>query len=257
MKKITFIMLCLYTLLGAAQEGEQIFGVILDESGAVEGVHIYNKTQNTGVVTSIKGRFTMRMFAKDTLIFSSIQHTHKTYIVQPHDLVVKAINVRLEIAMNELEPVMLSTHTLTGNLTKDLQNITTYEDVLPLWSAADLKRMGVSGFNDKQSNIKNTALNGLSGRGSINLLGLFNVFKKSLKDERTYVAVQSITAMYSIKFITDQIDIPQSEVYNFIDFLAEQKETDSIVALDDKLKVLSYIMHQAEVYKARYDIIKN
>lgn len=257
MRNITFAVLCLCSLLGKAQEGQQVSGIISDETGNVEAVHIYNKSQNTGAITNSEGSFVMHVFARDTLLFSSIQHTAKTFIVQEDDLVAKVLKVHLEVALNELDPVMLSTHTLTGNLSKDLLSITTYEDVLPLWSAADLKRMGVSGFNDRQSNVKNNALVHVPGGASIDVLELFNVFKSSLKQKSSYVSVQSVTDVFSVQFITNHMDFPQSEVYNFIDFLAEQKQTDSIVALNDKLKVLSYIMDQAEVYKTRYGIIKN
>ncbi|TYP76115.1 carboxypeptidase-like regulatory domain-containing protein [Aquimarina intermedia] len=257
MKKITFVVLCFFTLVGKAQEIERISGIISDESGNIEGVHIYNKTQNAGTVSNAKGEFIMQVFLKDTLIFSSIQHSAKSYVVQKQDIISKLIKVHLEIALNELDPVMLSTHSLTGNLSRDLQSITTYENVLPLWSAAELERMGVSGFNDKQSNVKNNALASAPGGASIDLLKLFEHVTTTFEKKKTYISTAEVTDFYSIEFIRNHIDIPQSEVYNFIDFLAEQKDIDSIIAISDKLKVLSYIMDQAEEYKKHYGIIKN
>ncbi len=259
MRNITFVFIFFISLFGYAQELSVLQGKIVGDSLEIDGMHIINQTQNTGVINDESGSFQIRANPGDTIIFSSIQYAIKQHVVTQKDIDLENFIVKLEHSVNRLDEVFITQHTLTGRIEDDLLQIPTYTENLPFWNAAELKQMGVGTFNDAQSPVQNLVLpnanGGLAG-ASVDLKvlagGLSSIFRKS----KGITPKIEKSVYFNEKIVIEQLEIPETEYYNFVDFINEQPATAIVLNYKDKLKVLEFLMDQSKVFKEKYNIKK-
>ena len=163
----------------------------------------------------------------------------------------------LEPEINTLDEVYISQYSLTGDIQKDVEEIPTYEKNLPLWNAQQLKQMRVARPDDEQSPVENTVLgSGNSQAGvSVDLVGLVQaisgIFKKrSSKDSPE----RQLYQYYQEEFFVRELKIPETELYNFLDFLNQETDIKGILSSRDGLKILEFLIAQSKIFKKTYNI---
>ena len=92
MKKI---LLFLLVFNFSFSQKSEIKGKIVSESSNLEGIHVINKTQNKGVVTSSGGYFTIFANEKDTLIFSAVHLEAMNHIVKKEDFSAELLFIKM------------------------------------------------------------------------------------------------------------------------------------------------------------------
>lgn len=89
--------------------------------GSVEGIHVINKTSYRYATSDQNGNFKIQAKLSDTLYFSSIQYSPISVIISPKIIDTKAIVVKLENYVTELDEVTIG-NILTGDLNSDINN---------------------------------------------------------------------------------------------------------------------------------------
>ncbi|MCK8522602.1 hypothetical protein M0D21_13540 [Aquimarina sp. D1M17] len=261
MQKITFIFVLCLAVLGHAQEIEMLNGEIIASASKVDAVHVINQTQGIGAVSNNLGYFAIRAKPGDTIAFSSIQYELKQHIVSGEDLVNESFKIELEQLVNSLDEIRVTQYTLTGKIEEDVHKIPTYTENLPFWSAAELKQMGVSGFNDAQSPVKNLALEENSNvlKTSIDLNLVADLISRTFRGKSrggAGVVSKKMKEHYNEKFIVEILEVPETKYYDFIDFINEQPQTIAMTDTKDQLKILEYLITQRDIFFEKYNITK-
>ncbi len=245
---------------GYSQEFSRLRGTILTDSLQADAIHVINKTKEIATISDQSGYFEIKAAKGDTLLFSAIQYALEHYVVGITDLKSNDLIIKLKPSVNELDEVVVTQYSLTGKLVDDLQEIPTYTENLPFWNATELKRMGVAGFNDAQSPVENLILernnNQLQAKIDLELIfdAVSGIFKK--RDSEIYSFTGKVIDYYDEKFIVEILEVPETEYYNFIDFVNEDSRTAFVLKLDDELKILEYLMNQRDVFIKKYNIKK-
>jgi len=90
------------------------------------------------------------------------------------------------------------------------------------------------------------------------MLGLLDLLLTPIEDKlaksKPIVKNVVIDDVYNEKFIVELLEIPETEYYNFIDFVNEDSRTAFVLKLDDELKILEYLMNQRDVFVEKYKI---
>ncbi|SEL24555.1 hypothetical protein SAMN04487910_2143 [Aquimarina amphilecti] len=255
-KNILFLFL-LITFLGFGQKSSLLKGKIIVDTLELEAVNIINLTKGTGTINNSLGYFKIKADPGDEIAFSSIQFQLKKHVVTSKDLQSDTFLVFLEPQVNQLDEVRISEYILSGDIQKDIQEIPTYEDRLPLWNAAQIKKMRIVWQDDAQSPVRNIALGGGNSQASISIdIGiLVNLVSRAFKKRSKQIeSTGEITDFYREEFFVEELKIPETEFYNFLDFIKEKSEIKVILKTKDELKILDFLMDQSEVFKKKYNI---
>ncbi|MDH7448380.1 hypothetical protein [Aquimarina sp. 2201CG14-23] len=259
MQRITYLSLFFITFSGLAQKTSILKGRIITDTIQLEAIHVVNYTQEIGAITDKSGYFDIMANPGDKIIFSSVQFSIKEYIVTEKDIQEENLLIFLEPLVNELDEVQISQYSLSGDIKKDIKKIPTYEDNLPLWNAKQLKNLGVTRPNDAQSPVENLVLGNGNSQASISIdLGLLiNLISGVFKKKPEEVASKThVLDFYKEEFFIKELKIPETEFYNFLDFLNEETGMRYILTSKDGLKILEFLIHQSEKFKEKNKIRK-
>lgn len=259
MKRYTNVLLLLISFFGYAQQNSWLKGQIIVKTLELEAINIVNLTKEIGTISGKSGYFEIPADLGDIVVFSSVQFKLKKLQITEEQLLSDNYKVFLEPEVNTLDEVHISQYSLTGDIQKDIDEIPTYEKNLPFWNAEQLKQMGVARPNDAQSPVENTVLKtGNEGAGvSIDLIGFIqavsSIFKKKNKEDIPGIALNQY---YKEEFFIKELKIPETEFYNFMDFLDQETEIQAILSTKDGLKILEYLILQSKVFRDKYNIQK-
>ncbi len=257
MRKFIYLFFLLIFSLSFGQKNSWIKGRIVVDTLALEAINIVNITQEIGSINDASGYFEIKANPGDVIIFSSVQFQLKKYVIREEDLQTDNFLVFLEPSINELDEVRISQYSLSGDMQQDLEHIPTYEDRLPLWNAAEIKKMNIIWRDDAQSPVENLVLGGGNSQASVSIdLGiLFNlisgVFEKKSENAESKV---NVTDFYKEEFFIKELNIPETEFYNFLDFLSEEIDLVAILKTKDSLKILEFLIHQSKLFRQKYNI---
>ncbi len=107
-------------------ERQVLIGKIISDSTEVENITVFNISTNIGAVTNSDGKFSILARAKDTLYFQGLSFVSQKYILTENDFWIEELEILLQVKVNQLDEVVVTPSTLTGNLKEDTKRIKTY-----------------------------------------------------------------------------------------------------------------------------------
>ncbi|MET2984916.1 carboxypeptidase-like regulatory domain-containing protein [Aureibaculum conchae] len=108
LKSTYLILLLFYTFSLAAQQTRTLIsGTVKSEEKDMKNIHVINKTTLKGTITGTKGKFSIQVKSKDTLVFLGIQFESKKVVITEADINQKTIQVELNTKTNVLKEITI------------------------------------------------------------------------------------------------------------------------------------------------------
>jgi len=267
-KQLLIILFFTFSISAFSQEVERIkvSGKITSAKGEdVEGINIYNKSSQKGTVTSATGEFEISVAKNDRVFFSAMQFQRFTVIIDEGIIESKKMNILLNPVINQLDEVLVSPYDLSGNITADVKRIKV-SSVSNKWDLSyETLEFDYEFSADAQTAIKKNKAeeayyNGQMQTGA-NILGLAGMVagllipksknKKPSKREEiseTDVVTNAVQNRYSITYISENFNIPEDNVNEFIYFVEENGLDKSLLKPENELLLIDYLNEQSKAY---------
>lgn len=269
MKAILFVILSLFANFLFAQgiERKVLRGIVVVDSFDVEAVTVRNISSNLIAKTDIDGKFSIRARATDTLFFESQSFISQRYILSQKDFWKEELEIRLHVKITELDELIITPYTLSGNLTEDTKRIQVYGDGFALIDAKKIMhyeddvRMGAP-INTAMPNVfAPTGVNllGLVVVGLVNLVGVKTNPKKNSErvfEERRIKNLQSksysdhLFERFSHSFFVETLKIKNEDIPLFMGFSElNVYDLSPLLKPENELKLIDYLIQKAAEFK--------
>jgi hypothetical protein len=269
MKAILFVTVSLFTNFLFAQgiERKVLRGIIVVDSFDVENISVHNISSNVGAKTDIDGKFSIRARATDTLFFEGSSFVSQKYILTQKDFWKEELEIRLHVKITELDELVITPYTLSGNLVEDTKKIQVYGDG---FAAIDAKKVMHYEDDVRSGAPVNTAMPNVLAPTGINLLGLVvvgivnlvgikpNPKKNSERvfEERRIKALQSksysdhLYERFSHNFFVETLKIKNEDIPMFMGFSElNVYELSPLLKPENELKLIEYLIQKAAEFK--------
>ncbi|MGS0526721.1 hypothetical protein ACU8V7_17710 [Zobellia nedashkovskayae] len=110
-------------IVSQAQVSVSLEGRVYSKNGDVSATHVLNTTSNRATITTTDGFFDIEVQLNDTLVFSAVQFKKKEIVVTTAILGSKLLVVPLEEVLTQLEEVVVTPYSLTGDMSRDLNRV--------------------------------------------------------------------------------------------------------------------------------------
>ena len=268
-----FIVVFIFSQLVFSQNsGRQVLkGKVITDSLDVENITVFNISSNIGAITDQFGVFYIKAKENDTLFFQGLSFVSQKYILTKKDFYVEELEVQLDIKINELNEVIVSPYTLTGNLEKDMKKIKVYDP----FGSIDMNV--VKYYEDDkyyESPKITTAPDHFAPGGSTvdfkiigkaigKFLGIKSNPRKNVEaviENRKLREVQSksfsehIKERYSNHFFTSTLKIENDKIPSFLAF-AEMPSYELVNFLksENELQLLEYLILKSTEFKSKFN----
>lgn len=269
MKAILFVILSLFANFLFAQgiERKVLRGIVVVDSFDVEAVTVRNISSNLNAKTDIDGKFSIRARATDTLFFESQSFISQRYILSQKDFWKEELEIRLHVKITELDELIITPYTLSGNLTEDTKRIQVYGDGFALIDAKKIMhyeddvRMGAP-INTAMPNVfAPTGVNllGIVVVGLVNLVGVKANPKKNSErvfEERRIKNLQSksysdhLFERFSHSFFVKTLKIKNEDIPLFMGFSElNVYDLSPLLKPENELKLIDYLIQKAAEFK--------
>lgn len=221
------------------------------DSTDLSSIHVLNKTLGRFTITDQNGTFSIRGRLNDTLVFSSVQFQREEFQITATVFKAGFVEVTLEIKVNELDEITLRPHNLTGDLSKDLNQVN--QDEIVTGVSLGLPNQYVKSRTQSERRIYEAT----TGGGIIPLNPILNAIsgrtkrlKQQLKLERK--TAQSLTVMntYDRRIYSETFNIPDEYIEGFIIYCAQDANFESIRQTSDLLAMLEYLEKKSKEYNS-------
>ena len=269
MKAILFVILSLITNFLFAQgiERKVLRGIVVVDSFDVEAVTVRNISSNLNAKTDIDGKFSIRARATDTLFFESPSFISQKYILTQKDFWKEELEIRLHVKITELDELVITPYTLSGNLIEDTKRIQVYGDG---FAVIDAKKIMYYEDDVRSGAPINSALpNVFAPNGSnFNFLamaaGLVSLFikpslskshSKRVYEERRIKNLQSksysdhLFERFSHNFFVETLKIKNEDIPLFMSFSElNVYELSPLLKPENELKLIEYLIKKASEF---------
>lgn len=271
MRKSYFVLLLIIfaqTIFAQGIPRKVLRGKIVADSIEVENLTVYNISSRIGAITDIDGKFSINARATDTLYIQGLSYDSKKYVLTDKDFWLPVLEIKLYVKITELNEVIITPYTLTGDLTVDTKRIQVYGDGFSKIDAKVIKnyeddiRTGTpinsaltSHFAPNGSNFNFMAI----GAGLVSLF-VKNVNPKANAErvfqERRIRDIQSksfsehMYERFSNNFFTSTLKIENENIPAFMGF-AELNVYDlsPLLKSENELKLIEYLINKAKEFK--------
>jgi hypothetical protein len=269
MKAILFVILSLITNFLFAQgiERKVLRGIVVVDSFDVENITVRNISSNVGSKTDIDGKFSIRARATDTLFFESPSFISQKYILTQKDFWKEELEIRLHVKITELDELVITPYTLSGNLIEDTKRIQVYGDGFAVIDAKKIMhyeddvRSGApinsalpSVFAPNGSNFNFLAL----GAGLVSLFikpSFSKSHSKRVYEERRIKNLQSksysdhLFERFSHNFFVETLKIKNEDIPMFMSFSElNVYELSPLLKPENELKLIEYLIKKASEF---------
>lgn len=261
LKLTLWIVLSTLTILAQEKEREVLKGRIISDSTEVENVTVINKSTGVGAITDFDGKFSIKAREKDTLLFKAVNFVSKAYVLSESDFWVEEFEIRLRYKINELDEVVMTPYSLTGNLKEDTKRLKVYA---PDLAGIDYSKLVYA--DDKFSPVKNEAMySGFSPLSGVDFKAIFKMIfsgnskkrdSRLEKEERnrqrellSHSFYDLLLSRYSQNFMVQNLKIPQDEIHLFADFARPDNEKMFyLMKYENEMALVEYLVQKSEQY---------
>jgi len=275
-KQLLFILFFAFSISSISQEIERIkiSGKITASKGEdVEGINIYNKSSQKGTITSVTGEFEIKVAENDRVIITAMQFQNFTVIIDKGIVATKMMNILMNPVVNQLDEVLIRPYDLSGNITADVKRI----NVTSVSNEFDLSYKTLEfeyEFSpDAQTSVKGNKAeeafhNGQEQYGG-DLIGLGiliasafipkskskNKKPSSKRDQisETEMVTNAVQHRYSILYITENFNIPEDKVNEFIYFVEDSGIDKKLLRPENELLLIEYLDKQSKLFLKQVD----
>lgn len=237
----------------------QISGRIVVNTDDVEGVTVYNTSTNKGTVTNKKGEFIIEAGLLDNLEISALQFEDINVKIDEEVFKSKQLTIFLTEHVNRLNEVVIFPFGLTGVLQDDLAKIKTFK--------ANLEDINM-GFGDITAYVlpddyHSAADVSILKQGEyyngMDMVKITNTFLKPLfkkKESKTDKIIKQtdnnlgIRSVYSHAFITENFEIPEHLVTNFMNYIDLNIDPD-LLKKREEVKLIEYLSKESKEFLGR------
>ncbi len=242
MKKLIFLILILPFTLSAQETF--LRGKIYADSISDYQVNIINIDQQIGSVSNTKGEYEIRARLGDSILFTSLQHRTYTLVVEENNLKTTT-SIFLEMQVNELPEVTLNQYHLSGDLTKDINQVKV--------DFIDQRQFGFGVPRELDKIDREIYASGSGGFLSVGaLINTFTGYAEQLKKRKANAVVTSnknrILRNVSSNLITKDLKVPKLYIEDFAYYCAEDEHTISIMDKNDPLALIDELKLKAIAY---------
>lgn len=260
MRKNKQLFFCFFLMLGVTQAqtffSKELKGSVLSENKDVANVHVMNTTTGRATITDAQGKFSIVAKLNDSLFFSAVQYKKKLLVISKEIIESKFIQVHLEEFVNELDEVVLRPYDLSGDLSRDMNNLKTGQvvsastlglpnaHVKPLTQSERLLReAAMPKFHPAMlvSMPINPLINAITGRTKM--------LKKRVALDKKYARTQRVTEFYVDSLFVTDLKIPIEKIDDFMYFCEVDDNFSSVVDTHDKLKIWEFLRKKSLVYR--------
>lgn len=249
MKNRFILILCLFSAISGLAQQKYLRGQIIADSIQYYQINIVNITQEAGTITSKNGTFSIAVDINDSIVFSSLVHEFQSLVVTNSTLE-NPVKIKMKRQINELPEVVVNGYDLSGELSQDIAQITTYHLEqegfgfstprridYPTSELKRVKRISVGfGFSVPLDYII------MSLNGDIDKLERYQDILKIEKQK------ERLLNSFKTEFIVNNLEINSSSVDDFIYFC--MKDSSFIETFrNDKLAAYNLIQQKAVAYK--------
>ena len=233
----------------------EIYGKIIVDSVDVEGVTIYNTSSNKGTITDIEGEFSIYVALNDRVEVSALQFEKFVIVINEDIIASKILTIFLVERINKLDEIVILPYGLSGNLTVDMESIKTFNPDL------DALYFGIHNMDeyefseDYKSAATNLAMEEgryYNGADFVEIIGfllkpLFN--SKSKRPLKASPSYESFTTKYSLAYLTNNLDIPENNVDEFVFFVEDSGFDKNLMIDGNELEFLEFLIDQSRLFK--------
>jgi len=231
----------------AAQETITLVGAVLNDTIEVSALNIVNLTLRKGAITNNNGVFEIPVRLQDTLNISAVQYESKQLIITPVIYNRKKISFYLQPKVNELDEVVVSNISLTGDLTKDLNTV-------PLEVFIDPKDLGIPVNARPTMTAEERRFYGATGGAGplgslINAIsGRTKMLKKQLEISKFRALVEKNKDSFNDSIYIKSLDIPDELILDFVYYVFEDERAETIANEENSLGLLEFMLIKSPVY---------
>lgn len=267
-KRISFFVLVFVQLAFSQNIERQILkGKVAADSLEVQSITVFNISSNIVAITDNIGVFYIKAKENDTLFFQGLSFVSQKYILTKKDFYTKELEIKLNVKINELNEVIVSPYTLSGNLEKDMHKIKVYDH----FGSVD---MNVIKYYEDDKNYKppkiTTAPDHFAPGGSTfdfiamgkaigKFLGIKGNPKKNVlavSEERKLHNIQSksfaehIKERFSNHFFVSTLKIKNENIASFLAFAEVSSfELVELLKVENELRLIEYLILKGNEFK--------
>lgn len=262
-----FLFLINQLLFSQSIERKVLRGRIVVDSFDVENISVVNISSNIVAITDLDGKFSVKAKPTDTLYFKGPSFITKEYVLTQKDFWLEELEIRLYVKVTELNEILITPYTLTGDLNEDTKRIQVYGEG---FSKIDMR---IKHYEDdvRMGTPINTALpnqfasNGANfdfmaiGKGIANLLGIKGnpksnserVFEeRRIRDLQSKSFSEHILERFSHNFFVETLKIKNEDIPMFMSFSElNVYELSSLLKPDNELQLIEYLINKSVEFK--------
>ena len=257
--KLLLVLMVLLAQLSQAQLGsrEIIRGQIVSELTAIDNVTVFNVSSNKGAVTDNLGFFTMYARPSDILVFSSVIFKSKKLVLTEDDFKVIILKIKLEEFINELDEVVVTPSTLTGDLEKDAKNIKV-TDKQSAFNNREIADMQVE--KDFQSTQFNTAMpSDLSIPYGMDFVKIGKMVGKLFgQDKNTEKPIvftsnknfqKAVKDKFTYHFFTETLGLKKEDIGLFLNYCDSDPNVRKLLSTDKEIDLIDFLISKSKEFK--------
>lgn len=258
---LVLYLLCFIFSFGQITNREVLRGHILADSVAVENVTIFNKSSNKGAVSDELGFFSIYAKPSDTLVFSNIVYSSRALVLSEFDFKIKVVSVELKTKVNELDEIIVTPYSLTGDLIKDDKNL----KVTNVDQDMNVRQIVMSEVNpDFYTTSQNIAMpNDGTIKYGFDFVKVGKLLKNSVfgnKSEKNTkfnsakyyqdkIVPEIIKEKFSYSFFHETLNLENEEIGLFLSFCENDPEIQSLLTSEEEIYLIDFLIKKNEEFK--------
>ena len=247
--KPKYFILCFFVLLCTGLNAQKLpidRKVYSLENVDVEGINIYNRNTQQGVITDSQGDFKIAVSLGDTLSISAVHLQEATVIIQEEQVSNRKIIIELDEKMNQLATVTIR-RGLTGYLGTDI-------NLIPSTKPITAESVGIPIAIGKPM-IKEERLLYAANSGPVDAIinmisGRTKMLKKQLELYKTTERTQSLLKKFPETYFTEVLKISKFQIYSFLFFCEDDPDYASIVR-KDTITITEFLERKSQEFREK------